>query len=143
MRRLPTNVLELRGAYKKNPQRRAAPAPSGPPAPGGTPAPGGLPDLEPIPPDHMGWESALCYAELVRAAPPGALKTSDAFVVEMAAVLLTRFRADGAFMEPALLNRLFVILRALGLTPTGRGEVMRGLPVAPRANAFRGLLSRG
>lgn len=133
MRKLPSNVAELRGYYKAHPERRPAPKLPGPPDTRSAPT---AAPLSVEPPAHLAFDVACTWRELVGSAVPGALLASDAVAVEMAAVLLVEFRRFGAACDMAMVNRLFALLRALGLTPLGRSDVARGLPPPKQENEF-------
>jgi hypothetical protein len=75
--RTPSNVLELRGAFKRNPQRRREPV-----------APAG--EFDPQPPAHMPQECARAWQWLVQQIPPGVLTASDHAAMEIMARLQTQ-----------------------------------------------------
>jgi hypothetical protein len=67
--RKPTAVLELTGAFRKNPQRKRTEPPTA----------GPLGD----PPEHFTAEQAAVWHELASICPPGVLMRSDRVVVEI------------------------------------------------------------
>lgn len=110
--RKPTNVLELKGAFKKDPRRAAAredePQPVTPIGPA---------------PEHFDEVQAACYDELVRRAHAGVLCDSDAITVEVGAVLLARLRTKTDEFTAGEFGRIQAILGALGMTPADRSKV--------------------
>lgn len=78
--RKPTNVLELTGAFKKDPQRRRE-------------------DAEPVgeltaPPAHINGAVLHAWKEIAKYAPRDVLTNSDRLSLELAANLLAQFRND-------------------------------------------------
>lgn len=109
MARVPTKVLELRGAFKKNPQRTRKEIP-------------GLQELG-NPPDHLDDASRAVWIELVESSPAGVLTASDRQALEICSVLLAQFRADPAGFIPARLAQLGRALSVLGRTPVDRSRI--------------------
>lgn len=108
--RKPTNVLELTGAFKRNPNRARVDPPTHKPI-------GKPPKLGPIT-FQQAWRT------IVASAPPGVLRDDrDRIWVEVAAHLLVQFRADPAAMPPQKLARLTSCLSALGLSPADASRV--------------------
>ena len=113
--RNPTALLELTGAFKKNPQRRKA-RENEPIADGAIgEIPRGLP-----PGVRAAWR------EIVRDCPAGVLTSADRIAVRSAARLLAaENRGDIAVGERAQLHK---ILGDLGMTPRGRAYVQVAPP---------------
>lgn len=114
--RKPTALLEMAGAFKKDPKRRRArdnePTPDGPI---GEPPP----DLQP--------DVAAAWGEIVRTCPAGVLTKADRIAVRSAARLLAAENAGTiAVGERAQFHRL---LESLGMTPRGRSYVHVAPPV--------------
>src|SRR5690242_9271523 len=105
--RTPTEILKLRGAFRRNPSRALARA--------GEPiAKAGIGQ----PPATLSGAAATAWRYLVDIAPAGALGDADRAYLEIAAELLALKRAVGvAAMPSAKLNRLEVMLGKLGLRP--------------------------
>ena len=105
--RKPSNILELTGAFKRNPQRRRKPlkAPEGP-----------FGD----PPD--GFDELQCQAwlEILDLAPPEVLKRSDRVQVELLASLMAEFRAARYAFPASKIGHLRLMLGSLGMTPASR-----------------------
>ena len=119
--RKPTNVLELTGAFKKDPQRRREDAESA----------GPLSDAPP----HLGGAVLHAWNEIARYAPRDVLTDSDRISLEVAANLLAQFRADPAEFPAAKLVRLEALLGKFGMTPADRSKV-GGKKEAPKGNPF-------
>jgi len=122
--RKPSKLLELTGAYKKNPQRQRQ-------------------DAEPAgelqgPPPHLTDKVLDCWHELAQAAPPGVITESDRFGLEIAACLLAEFRQAPADITAARLSRLESILSKFGMAPADRSRVIAHNPQS-KGNAFSDL----
>ncbi|MBQ4854423.1 hypothetical protein IMW82_07040 [Rhodanobacter sp. B2A1Ga4] len=115
-----TNVLELSGAFAKNPNRRRVdPVPHGPI--GKAPKQGLI-------------TFAKAWAMIVAQCPDGVLADRDRVWVEVASSLFVQFRADPANMHPAKLSRLTAMLSSLGMSPADASRVV-AKPVE-KANPF-------
>lgn len=106
--RLPTAVLELKGAYKVNPGRRTARA------------------NEPVvageiggPPAHLEGPPAALWRDL--AGYSTWLTSADRLMLEIACVLFARFRAGE--LDGSGASKLISALSKLGFTPTDRSRV--------------------
>lgn len=106
--RLPTAVLELKGAYKVNPGRRRART------------------NEPVvsgevgePPAHLDKPQAALWRDL--AGYGTWLTAADCMMLEVAVVMFARFRAGE--LEGARISKLITALSKLGFTPTDRSRV--------------------
>lgn len=122
--RKPTNVLELTGAFKKDPQRRRRDAdPAG--------------ELT-APPAHINGAVLNAWNDVVKFAPLEVLTESDRLSVELAANLLAQFRNDPIEFPAAKLARLEALLGKFGMTPADRSKV-GGKKEKPKANSFAGL----
>ncbi|MEY3371720.1 MAG: hypothetical protein RLZZ537_188 [Pseudomonadota bacterium] len=112
-RKTPTNVLELRGSFKKHPERRAARANEPKPT-------GSIGD----PPEHLKPQEQDLWREIVGIVAPGVLANSDRLVLEITSVLMAEFRILGtAGMTDGRLSRLSALLGQLGMTPADRARV--------------------
>lgn len=119
--RKPTALLELTGAFKKNPQRKknriAEPKPTG--------------ELgERV--ERLTKLEAACWDRIVKLAPPGVLKDSDEAIVELTARLWARLKSGKAKAADA--TQLRTCLQQLGMTPASRSLV--SVPGASEANEF-------
>jgi hypothetical protein len=112
--RKPTAVLELTGAFRKNPQRKRT----------DPPATGPLGD----PPEHFTPEQAVVWHELAAVSPRGVLTRSDRLLVEIAVVLMLRVRKQGPRMRRGELNVLISVLSRMGMSPADRLRVGIGNP---------------
>jgi phage terminase small subunit len=129
--RKPTKLLAITGGYDKNPGRLSATR-------------GDEPFEQRAlgePPPHLDAKQRVTWAEIERIAPEGVLTHADRLIVEIAAVLLARFRRCGELMPIVEVTRLQSILGELGLTPAARSKVV---PVGGRnnRNRFAGIGSR-
>jgi hypothetical protein len=124
--RKPTAVLDLVGAFKKDPQRKAArvnePQSCGPIG---------------EPPLHFSEELKPLWKELVSLAPAGVLTVADRWTVEVACRMMLLLRqpptyqaddASGTLVErpawgSAEVNALMRCLGSMGLTPVDRSKV--------------------
>lgn len=119
--RTPTNVLEIRGAFDKNPNRRREDAKTT----------GEIGD----PPTYLSEMERLAWAEIVQNAPISVLTSADRQIVELASRLMAESRVDFTEFTAAKLARLEAMLGKLGMTPADRSRVSAGNKDKPR-NAF-------
>ena len=110
--RTATNILDARGAFQKDPQRKR------PNEPKSTIA------FRASAPAHLTAEQCAVWAELVTQIPAGVLTGSDAAVVEITAVLFAQFRELGADMPAGHLTRMCALMGQLGLSPSGRASLV-------------------
>lgn len=108
--RTPSNVLELRGAYKKNPNR-AWPNEPKPNAPFG--------DC----PDRLDQGEREAWGEIVSQCCPGVLTAADRLTVEMAARLLAELWEVGREFKDARFGRLQSLLGSIGMNPADRSKI--------------------
>lgn len=118
-----STVLELNGAFKKNPKRgrdrENEPEPVG--------------DIGAAP----GWFSAkqkACWAEIVDLCHAGSLCRADRLIVEHASLLLHQLRAEKWVVHPTILIRYESALGKLGLSPADRSKIK--VPKAKPKNKF-------
>jgi len=109
--RKPSNILEMTGAYKKNPQRKR---PNKPKAKRG---------ISIDPPETFEPDQKQAWKDIIERCPDKVLMNSDELTVEMASVMLARFRQDGAQTPSHILTRLDIILDRMGMTPSGREKL--------------------
>jgi|SRR5579859_87678 len=109
--RKPTEVLKLTGAFRKDPQRRAARSsePSG-----------GSPVGEP--PEYFGDDLIDLWRELVGISPAGVLTQADRWTVEVACRMMRMLRS-GIF-GAAEVNTLIRCLSQMGMTPADRSKIV-------------------
>ena len=104
--RTPTKVLEMRGSYKRNPnRRREEPDVSGP-----------LGD----PPAYFSGAELAAWNEIASGAPRDVLTGSDHITVELAARLLADSRVNWVVFTAAKLARLEAMLGKFGMSPADR-----------------------
>lgn len=108
--RKPTAVLEAKGAFKKDPQRRR--------------------DGEPVvdtplgnPPAHMTELETACWFEIAELAPRGVLTSADRVTVEALAHLLAEFRTKKADFSASAHARMYAYLGQLGMMPAERSKL--------------------
>jgi len=111
MAKKPTALLEVTGAYQKNPQRRKKAEPK--PRMGI----GRFPKNAPCTPESV-WD------ELVDNICPGVLGNSDRVVMETLAHLLSQFRTDPVEFPAAKMTIMERCLGKLGMTPVDRTRVV-------------------
>jgi len=121
--RVPTNLLRLRGAAKKNPARMK------------------LRENEAIPkaalgnpPKHLSKDERKCWRELTGMAPYGVVSDCDAWEVEIASCLMAEYRRSRLDIPAARLNLLHSILGRFGFTPADRSRV--SVPKPEEKNPF-------
>jgi phage terminase small subunit len=119
--RTATKILEARGAFKKNPNRKRDHEPQS-----------GL-AFPKRPPSRLTPEQRAAWREVVRIAPGGVLTGADTVTVEIVAVLLAEFRADSRAFPTNRLARLTSEMGKIGLSPSARA----GLEIhKPEFNEF-------
>lgn len=117
--RTPSNVLELRGAFKKHPERRRQPVePAG--------------EFDPAPPDHIPRDHVRAWHWIVKQIPPGVLTASDYSSVETMAGLQARVWMTG---ELDYIKELRQWLGQYGLTAAAREKIGAKKP-AKSGNPF-------
>lgn len=125
--RTPSNILDARGAFDKNPNRRRVdePEPNG--------------DIG-EPPERLTEDQRAAWSEIVSTCANGVLCQSDRIAVEVAAVLLAMFRADPSGIPGAKLARLDSLMARFGMTPSDRSKV--SAPKAKAVNPFAALVGK-
>src|SRR5690349_11656337 len=113
--RKPSNVLELRGTFKKDPQRRRTPvkAPEGPFG---------------AAPDRFDDEQRACWDEILGLIPPAILAKADRVQVELLATLLAEFRQAYYAFPAQKIGHMRILLDGLGMSPSGREKFNRPEP---------------
>jgi len=109
--RTATQILEQKGAFAQNPQRRRPNEPE-------------TPKLSLKVPEHLGPAEADCWREISGLVAHGVLQQSDSIALEIAAALLAQFRADPENFVASRLTRLQSVLAELGMTPSSRSRVV-------------------
>lgn len=110
--RKPSNILELKGSFKKNPRR------------------GVEREHEPEPVGEIGDAPAslderekACWQEIVKMCHAGSLCAADALILEHGARVLAALRSNPVYEDVKLMVRLEATLGKLGLTPADRSKV--------------------
>ena len=109
--RTATKILELKGAFKVNPERKRPAEPEGR---AGFPAraPAGLTKFQ-----------KQAWAEIVKAVPDGVLTGSDLPAVKMVVSLYAEFLEEGIKMPYQHMARLCTEMGKLGLNPSDRARL--------------------
>lgn len=110
--RKPTNVLELTGSLNKNPSRREA----------RTDEPRNLDELGKSP-ERLTAQQKEAWNEIANNCPHGVLTKADRHALEMTAVLLAEFWANGIQMQGTHLSLLNTLLAKMGMNPSDRSRV--------------------
>jgi hypothetical protein len=119
--RTPTRVLDARGAFKKDPQRKRD----------------GEPEVKnPLgaAPDRLTESEQQAWQLIADRAPLGVLTEADGIAVEMAAKMLAAAWADFEGMTDGRLSRLMSTLGTFGMNPSDRAKL--SIEKAPDANPF-------
>lgn len=114
-------ILEMRGAYKANPERRRTKEPE----------PAGTFNMEP--PESLTEDEIVAWKEVVSQVPKLVLTGSDRNLVELTAVLWAQFRREKHEMAVARMNRMVSNFGFLGMTPSDRTKLQVD---KPKANEF-------
>jgi len=108
--RTATAILEARGSFKKDPQRkRVDPEPAG--------------QLRDSPPEHLTAEQQQAWRSIVSTAPKGILYQSDEIMLMMASCLLAEYNRDPDGMATSRIARLEIQLGRFGLSPSDRARL--------------------
>lgn len=106
----PTAILEMSGAYDKNPARRRVNEPDT--GRGIGPAP-----------DSFNDEQKAAWDEIVTNCAAGVFQSSDRTMMEVLCVLLCEFRADRSGFGGRKYPVLMTLLSKCGMTPSDRSRV--------------------
>lgn len=121
--RKPTNVLELKGAFKKDPQRRRMDPPT-------------CPGLGP-PPSHLSKAERHIWKEIESRAPEGVLTRSDRLAAEELCSLVHEIRTNRDNVITSKRTLLRSYLAQFGMTPADRAKL--GAPEPEKRNPFEDL----
>lgn len=121
--RKPTAVLQLTGALERNPGRYYDRATE----------PKSLDELG-EPPKRLTAQQKEAWDEIANNCPCGVLTKADRHSLEMTAVLLAEFWANGAEMQGTHLSLLNTLFAKLGLNPSDRSRVT--VPRPQKENPF-------
>ena len=120
-RKTPTRILEMRGSFKKDPQRRREGEPK-------------VTDSLSAPPDDFTPAETKAWHMIASKAPMGVLTDADWPSVVMAAILWAEFRAEPAAFNTARVTRLHRMLGDFGLNPSDRAGM--SIPKPKTENPF-------
>jgi len=110
--RTPSNVLELRGAFAKNPQRKRPNEPK----PVGDIGDYSLGSVDP----------AEIWDELKAACPANVLTQSDRLAFEIAVEFTRQYRANPSGISSERIKTLINLLARFGMTPADRAKINLG-----------------
>ena len=108
--RTPTAILDARGAFRKDPQRRRD----------------GEPEVrEPIGamPGYFDESQKVAWKQITNQAPMGVLTEADTGAVEMASILMAEMRTDWGNFTVGKIGRLQALLGQFGMTPSERARL--------------------
>jgi hypothetical protein len=117
----PREIAEIKGATRQNPQRYRKEVPA---------------VEQPLgkAPERLNAEEKATWFELSSLAPTGVLRGSDRVMLEVAAVLLVKWRADPDDFPSSKMTHLIGILARLGMSPADRQKL--GTEKPPEGNPF-------
>jgi hypothetical protein len=110
--RTPAKILELKGAWRKDPQRRREPVQ-------------GAGAFDSQPPSHLPQECVRAWHHIVAQVPPGVLTASDATSIEIMARLQASIWMSGDRDD---IKELFRWLGQYGLTAAAREKIAAKKP---------------
>lgn len=122
--RQPASLLELKGSFRKDPQRRR------PPEPG----PGGPLGEAPL---HLDADAREIWGEIASILPDGVIGAADRVIVEMVSCLVAEFRKDPAGMQTSRMSILKSCLASLGMSPCDRAKL--SIPEKKAVNPFEAM----
>ena len=108
--RTATNILDAKGAFKKDPARKR----TDPKCKNHFPARA---------PSHLNPLQVKWWHRIRKAAPDGVLHDADVFAVELAAVLWAEFVVNPAEMNNGRISQMANALGRLGLSPADRAKL--------------------
>lgn len=121
--RKPTRILELTGAFRKNPQRRKQREAEPQPPAGLGAAPADLSDAE-----------RTCWERIAAEAPEGVLTSADRSYVRSAAILMAL--EDAREINTKDRGQLHKLLADFGMSPRGRSYIKVAPDSGRKANEF-------
>lgn len=108
--RTATSILDARGAFKVNPERKRDKEPQ-------------AAEFDPTPPEYFDAEHVKTWHEIVNMIPAGVLKSADTLQVEMLTNLVVDYRRDPDKFNTQRLGRMSNEMHKLGLNPSGRASL--------------------
>lgn len=108
--RKPTSLLEISGAYQKNPSRRRPDEPSTGRGVGAAPK-------------HLSDDQRAAWDDVVANCAAGVFQSSDRMMLEMLAVLIAEWRGDYAGFGGRKYTVLQTLLARAGMTPADRSRI--------------------
>jgi phage terminase small subunit len=122
--RTPATILQLKGAFKNNPNRKREDAKANNP----------IGD----PPKSLSPFQLKIWCEIVGRLPDDIAGDADEFMLELVVILFSEFRASPAQFTAAKYGILHRLLSDLGMTPQGRAKI-GVVAKAPSVNPFNDL----
>lgn len=107
-----TAILDARGAFKKDPQRKRNDEPVV------------SEGLDTTPPEHLTHEQVSRWVEIIKIAPAGVITSADLLAVEALAIMWAEFREKTTDYPVSKLGRMMQIMSKLGLDPSGRAGLV-------------------
>ena len=111
-----SSILEMRGAYKRHPERKRTKEPEA----------AGVFDMEP--PETFEEDEIEAWKSVISQVPKLVLTGSDRNLVELTAVLWAQFRREKHEMAVARMNRMVTNFGFLGMTPSDRTRLQVDKP---------------
>ncbi len=108
--RTPASILELKGAYKKHPERRPAAEPV-------------AATFKKTAPTHLTDSEKKVWRELLKLVAPGVLQQSDRFLLEQTCVLVAEWRSATDEFKTSRHQLMLSCFARLGMTPADRGRI--------------------
>ena len=103
----PSNVLDLKGSYKKHPERRNNEEPEGLP-------------LDSKPPKYFDKEHVKHWNDLISRIPDGVVTNSDYYLLVIGAAILAEIEETQGHLPNERIAKFVTISAKLGLTPSDR-----------------------
>lgn len=105
----PTAILQLNGAFKKNPDRKRE----------------GEPKAEAIgpPPKYFKVKQKNIWKEVVSKCAEGVLQASDEMALEVMCLLIEEFRYSPISFQSAKMAQLQQLMKGFGMTPSSRASI--------------------
>lgn len=107
----PSKILELTGAFKKDPQRKNHQEPEG------------KGEFNKDPPAHLTNSQKTHWHEIIGLVPDGVLTGSDVLQVEIVVGLLDMYREEKGRVHVSVIQRLTSEMGKLGLDPAARAKL--------------------
>lgn len=107
--RTPSNILELKGAYKRNPERRNHDEPEATP-------------FVDKPPAYFDAQHIRAWNDVIDRVPAGVLKNADYYLVVLAAAIVVEIEEKSGHISNERMGRFVSISACLAITPSSRSS---------------------